>query len=89
VYFARGIDHLVNCLRIMLYERIDSLVPQAIYLHTKVEGHKLADRAQTMQSSTYCQTSKARLCDWCVDNTFGAELVQESLGDLYTKEVFG
>ena len=38
-------------------------------LHGEVEGHELKDRPQVVEGSSYCESGKAHLSDWCVWGT--------------------
>jgi len=53
-----------------------------VYLHGKVPGHELTDGLQSSESRSDSETAETGLGNGGINDTLGAELVQESLGDL-------
>jgi hypothetical protein len=83
------IDNLVNC----LFGQLCNLDHVQTYLHGKVDCHELekcqlnqlavrvtnlADGSQAGQSRSNSQTGKTRLCDWSIDDSLFAELIQQT-----------
>jgi hypothetical protein len=54
-------------------------------LHGEVECHELANGLESGHSSTGSDTSNTSLSDGCVNHTLGAELLEQSTGNLGTQ----